>query len=168
MRKITLACGDNIIEIGGAPDFAEMIHDWQADKAPEYDDLEIGDPEASEDGKWVAYAHDDKNTYELSDDGNGNITIHYIGTRTDLSRPARIKAGEREKKMSKISLDNGLRYMTAQEAMPEIDHRTLWSAVVSMMDNGTREAVHADVAPCTEAEFLAAYLERASDDLVLS
>jgi hypothetical protein len=68
----------------------------------------------------------------------------------------------------KISLNNGNSYyMTAQEAMPEIDHRSLWGAVVSMMDDDTREAVHADVAPCTEVEFLAAYLERASDDLVL-
>ena len=60
--------------------FAEMIHDWQTDNAPEHDDLEIYDPEAK-DGKWVADAYDDKCTYELSDDGSGNIEIKYIGTR---------------------------------------------------------------------------------------
>lgn len=67
--------------VDGSDKFAEMIHDWQADTAPEYDDLEIDDPKASEDGKWVADARDDKCTYELSDDGNGNITISYTGTR---------------------------------------------------------------------------------------
>lgn len=81
MRKVTLTCGDSIIEIGGASDFAEMIHDWRADHAPEYDDLEIDDPKASEDGKWVANARDDKCTYELSNDGSGNIVIRYTGTR---------------------------------------------------------------------------------------
>lgn len=68
----------------------------------------------------------------------------------------------------KISLNNGRSYYTtAKEAMPEIDHRSLWGAVVSMMDDDTREAAHAAVAPCTEVEFLAAYLARASDDLVI-
>jgi hypothetical protein len=69
--------------------------------------------------------------------------------------------------MKKISLDNGNTYMTAQEAMPEIIDNNLWDAVVDMMDDDTREAVHAAVAPCTEAEFLAAYLERATDDLII-
>jgi hypothetical protein len=57
--------------------------------------------------------------------------------------------------------------MTAQEAMPEITRRNMWDAVVSMMDDDTREAVHAEIAPCTELEFLAAYLERATDDLIV-
>jgi hypothetical protein len=69
--------------------------------------------------------------------------------------------------MKQISLNNGHSYMTAAEAMPEITRRNMWDVVVNMMDDDTREAVHADVAPCTEVEFLAAYLERASDDLVL-
>ena len=57
--------------------------------------------------------------------------------------------------------------MTAQEAMSEITRRNMWDAVVSMMDDDTREAVHADAAPCTELEFLVRYLELASDDLVI-
>ena len=69
--------------------------------------------------------------------------------------------------MAKISLDNGHTYMTAQEAMPEITERNLWDAVANMMDDDTREAVHAAVAPCTEAEFLAACLERATADLII-
>ena len=70
-------------------------------------------------------------------------------------------------KMARISLDNGHTYMTAQEATPEIAANNLWDAVANMMDDDIREAVHAAVAPCTEAEFLAAYLERATDDLII-
>lgn len=62
-------------------DFAEMIRDWQADHAPEYDDLEIDEPELDEDGDWVATAEDEKFVYTLSDDGTGNIVIHYIGSK---------------------------------------------------------------------------------------
>ena len=69
--------------------------------------------------------------------------------------------------MARISLDNGNTYMTAQEAMPEITDNNLWGAVADMMDGDAREAVHNEIAPCTEAEFLAAYLERATDDLII-
>lgn len=61
-------------------DFEEMIRDWQADRAPEMDDLEI-DEIVQEDGNWVAYAHDSKCTYSLKDDGKGNIQINYLGSR---------------------------------------------------------------------------------------
>ena len=57
--------------------------------------------------------------------------------------------------------------MTAQEAMSAIAERGLWDAIANVMDDDIREAVHAAVAPCTEAEFLAAYLERATDDLII-
>jgi len=77
------------------------------------------------------------------------------------------KRREKGKTMKQISLDNGRSYMTAQEAMPEITERNLWDAVVNLMDDDTREAVHAAVAPCTEAEFLARYLEIAANDLVI-
>ena len=33
-----------------------------------------------------------------------------------------------------ISLDNGANYMTAAEAMPIIDDRNLWDAIVEVMD----------------------------------
>ena len=69
--------------------------------------------------------------------------------------------------MAKISLDNGHTYMTAQEAMPAIAERGLWDAIANVMDDDIREAVHRNLAPCTEAEFLAAYLERATDDLII-
>ena len=66
-----------------------------------------------------------------------------------------------------ISLDNGRTWMTAAEAMDEINERNLWDAIVDMMDDEIREAVHDDIAPCTEEEFLAEYLRRADDGLVI-
>lgn len=60
-------------------DFQEMISDFIANNA-EYEDLIIEEPRA-ENGKWMASAHDDKADYQLSDDGTGNIVIHYIGAR---------------------------------------------------------------------------------------
>ena len=70
-------------------------------------------------------------------------------------------------KMARISLDNGHTYMTAQEATPEIDEHGICDAIVNMMDDDTREAVHAAVAPCSNAEFLAAYLANADYDLII-
>lgn len=69
--------------------------------------------------------------------------------------------------MKKISLNNGTTYLDAAEAMEEINARNLWDAVVGMMDDETREKVHAQLAPCTEKEFLNGYLENAANDLVI-
>jgi hypothetical protein len=69
--------------------------------------------------------------------------------------------------MAKISIDNGRTYMTAQEAMPAIAERGLWDAIANVMDDDIREAVHSEMAPCTDVEFLAAYLETAPHDLVI-
>ena len=66
-----------------------------------------------------------------------------------------------------ISPDNGSTWITAAEAMDEINERNLWDAIVEMMDDEIREAVHADLAPCTEEEFLAEYLRRADDGLII-
>lgn len=61
-------------------DFKSMVEDWQTDHSPEMDNLEIGEI-TLEDGKWVAYTHDAKTVYSLTDDGTGNIVINYIGSR---------------------------------------------------------------------------------------
>lgn len=66
-----------------------------------------------------------------------------------------------------ISLDNGRTWMTAEEAMDEINERNLWDVIVNMMDDDIREAVNADLAPCTDEEFLADYLRRSDDGLVI-
>lgn len=69
--------------------------------------------------------------------------------------------------MKKISLNNGRTYLTAKEAMIEINERNLWDVVANMMDDDTREKVHAEFAPCTEDEFLIRYLALAEDDIVI-
>lgn len=69
--------------------------------------------------------------------------------------------------MRKMSLDNGVTWMTADEAMPAVEYRDLWDAVVGYMDDATRERVHAELAPCTERVFLCRYLELATEDLVV-
>ena len=69
--------------------------------------------------------------------------------------------------MRKMSLDNGVTWMTADEAMPAVEDRDLWDAVVGCMDDATRERVHAELAPCTEHVFLCRYLELATEDLII-
>lgn len=69
--------------------------------------------------------------------------------------------------MKHISIDNGRTYQTPEQAMPEIDNRNLWDVVVNAMDDDTREAVAYDLAPCSNVEFLAEYLRRAADDLII-
>lgn len=69
--------------------------------------------------------------------------------------------------MVMISIDNGREFMSANEAMPMITERGLWEAVVSMMDDDIRERVHAELAPCSEEDFLTRYLDLATEDLVI-
>lgn len=68
----------------------------------------------------------------------------------------------------KISIDNGRTFYDIDE-LNEIqsDIIRLWDAIVTFMDNDTREDVHTDLAPCTEIEFLSEYLRRAPFDLVV-
>lgn len=65
--------------------------------------------------------------------------------------------------MAQISIDNGHNYTTPEEALQAHSMET----IANYMDDDTREAVHAEIAPCTDAEFLAAYLERTADDLIV-
>lgn len=46
--------------------------------------------------------------------------------------------------------------MTAKE----IVENNLYDAAVQLMDDEIREAVHSDIAPCTEEEFLIEYMKR--------
>lgn len=42
-----------------------------------------------------------------------------------------------------------------------IDDKTIdFAALVNLMDDGIREAVHRDLAPCTDQEFADVYLQR--------
>lgn len=66
-----------------------------------------------------------------------------------------------------VSINNGKTFETAAEAMPEIMARGLWDTLVNVMDDDTREEVAAELAPCTEKEFLERYLALAPADLVI-
>jgi len=69
--------------------------------------------------------------------------------------------------MKMISLDNGHSYKTAEDAIRVIVERNLWDTVVNAMDDATREAVAAELAPCTMLEFLDRYLQIAPDNLII-
>ena len=70
--------------------------------------------------------------------------------------------------MARISIDNGNRYYDIDELDTIARYIDLnWDALVDFMDDDTREAVHFDLAPCTNLEFLAEYLRRAPYDLVI-
>jgi hypothetical protein len=67
-----------------------------------------------------------------------------------------------------VSLDNGRTWLDAAETIEAITEQPyMWQMLVNIMDDDVREAVHRDLAPCTELEFLAEYLKRAEDDLVI-
>ena len=59
-------------------DFLEAVKSWQADLAPEYDDLEIVEMQ-EEKGHLQALAKDEKCQYVLRYDFRGNINIFYLG-----------------------------------------------------------------------------------------
>lgn len=63
---------------------------------------------------------------------------------------------------AQISIDNGHSFISPKEAIA----RAPWEAIVAVMDDGTREAVHAEGID-TEEEFLTRYLELAPSDLII-
>ena len=65
--------------------------------------------------------------------------------------------------MKQISINNGATYTTAAEALEEISLDTM----AEYMDDDAREAVHNELAPCSDSEFLERYLEIAPDDLIV-
>ena len=68
-----------------------------------------------------------------------------------------------KKEAKQISIDNGNSYVTPAEAIDAM----AWDVIAHMMDDDIRETVHNELAPCTEEEFLVAYLEMATDDLII-
>lgn len=65
--------------------------------------------------------------------------------------------------MKQISINNGATYTTAAEVLEEISLDTM----AEYMDDDAREAVHNELAPCSDIEFLERYLEIAPDDLIV-
>ena len=66
-----------------------------------------------------------------------------------------------------ISLDNGLTFISANEAITAIIQADIWETVVAFMDDDIREQVHSELAPCSEEEFLTRYLDLSQKDLIL-
>ena len=75
-----------------------------------------------------------------------------------------------------ISINNGGTYYSADEADKAIKQLTencsiseehAMEEIVSFMDDDIRESVHSALAPCSEAVFLAEYLRRADQDLII-
>lgn len=67
-----------------------------------------------------------------------------------------------------ISLDNGhIFYNVSELAEHEEEILANWDVLVENMDDKVREAVHAELAPCTELEFLRRYLELAHANLII-
>lgn len=65
--------------------------------------------------------------------------------------------------MKRISIDNGSTWISAEEALNQMPLDTM----AVYMDDDTREAIHAELAPCDDLEFLQAYLGLAKDDLII-
>lgn len=65
--------------------------------------------------------------------------------------------------MARISIDNGAHFVDVDEAISGAD----WDVIENLMDDDTREAVHFELAPCTNEEFLRRYLELAENDLII-
>jgi hypothetical protein len=63
----------------------------------------------------------------------------------------------------KISVNNGNSFCTVKEALEKVG----MEVIVSMMDDDTREAVHSELAPCTDEEFVTRYLELAPENLII-
>lgn len=65
--------------------------------------------------------------------------------------------------MKQISINNGVSYTTIEDAIATVGMDT----IAMMMDDEIREQVANDIAPCTDEEFVAEYLRRANEDLII-
>lgn len=65
--------------------------------------------------------------------------------------------------MKQISINNGASYTTIEDAIATVGMET----IAMMMDDEIREQVANDIAPCTDEEFVAEYLRRANEDLII-
>lgn len=76
-----------------------------------------------------------------------------------------------ESKTINLNNGNGWSYDASdiETASPELEEEInrLWDVIAEFMDDDTREDVHADMAPCSNKEFLTEYLRRAPYDIVI-
>lgn len=73
-----------------------------------------------------------------------------------------------------LSLDNGRSFLSCEDIEAEgldailaAHPAVTWGTITNAMDDGTREAVAAELAPCSEEEFLLRYLELAPANLII-
>ena len=75
--------------------------------------------------------------------------------------------------MKKINFSNGSSsyWFSADEAENALafakENGISFDCIFNVMDDDLREAVHFDLAPCSESEFLAEYLLRSDADLIV-
>ena len=65
--------------------------------------------------------------------------------------------------MRKISIDNGINFVTPKEALEEFG----LDVIAYYMNDEDRERTHREIAPCSEQEFLTHYLKIAREDLII-
>ncbi len=65
--------------------------------------------------------------------------------------------------MKQISINNGASYTTIEDAIATVGMDT----IAMIMDDEIREQVANNIAPCTDEEFVAEYLRRANEDLII-
>ena len=68
-----------------------------------------------------------------------------------------------KKETKHISIDNGYTFISPEEAIAGMR----WEVIAHYMEDSAREAVHADLAPCSNLNFLTRYLEIADCDLII-
>lgn len=107
---------------------------------------------------WREKAQEVKDLEEASKPSDAQIDTW---TRID-SILAQLKK-ERERPMKQISIDNGLTFVTPEEAIKGMR----WEVIAHYMEDEAREAVHDELAPCTDLDFLTRYLQVADHDLVI-
>lgn len=109
---------------------------------------------------------DNVHGYHWKPSASGNILYYRTESGKEYAVPQKALANA-SSNPKRISLDNGIHFTDAHDAIREILERNLWDAVVNMMNDDTREAVAAELAPCTEEAFLTMYLELAPENLIL-
>lgn len=68
----------------------------------------------------------------------------------------------------KISLNNGTSYIDVEDLKKfESKIKEKWEVIEQFMDSDIMNDVHIEISPCTEIEFLDAYLKKAKDDIVI-
>ena len=76
------------------------------------------------------------------------------------------------KRSKNINFDNGngpnLDAVDIEDAEDILDQmNAYWDTITELMDPEIRKAIHGDLGPCSRADFLAEYLRRAHNDIVI-